>query len=417
MSLEVGFSDYDWPKGPYPSLDFCDEKRKKFIETINSEEVGFFRVNKEEELLSESKRVYQKFKNKKFFVHVGIGGSSLGAEMLVRSLGKKPSKDNIFFLNNVDPDETQEILEKIDAKETLFYIVSKSGGTAETIAGLALILNYLKENGVDNLSESLVFATDPKDGQLQELANSLNVETLTIPKNIGGRFCALTPVGYLPALFASIDISKLCEGAESIKKKLLEENVLMKSASYLYFLKESQVNQTVLMPYSSKLKSLSQWFVQLWAESLGKKDSLEGKEVFEGLTPLGAYGATDQHSQMQLFMEGPKDKCLIFVEVLNFQNDFKLESSFSQSSFLKLKDHSLGDLLKAELKGTMKALETEGRPFIHLSIKEVNEESMGALLMYFQSLTVLMGSFLNIDPFNQPGVELGKKYSFEFLKS
>ncbi|MEE2742895.1 MAG: glucose-6-phosphate isomerase, partial [Bdellovibrionota bacterium] len=141
------------------------------------------------------------------------------------------------------------------------------------------------------------------------------------------------------------------------------------------------------------------------------------KEVFEGLTPLGAYGATDQHSQMQLFMEGPKDKCLIFVEVLNFKNDFKLESSFSQSSFLKLKDHSLGDLLKAELKGTMKALETEGRPFIHLSIKEVNEESIGALLMYFQSLTVLMGSFLNIDPFNQPGVELGKKYSFEFLKS
>ena len=116
-------------------------------------------------------------------------------------------------------------------------------------------------------------------------------------------------------------------------------------------------------------------------------------------------------------MEGPKDKCLIFVEVLNFKNDFKLESSFSQSSFLKLKDHSLGDLLKAELKGTMKALETERRPFIHLSIKEVNEESIGALLIYFQSLTVLMGSFLNIDPFNQPGVELGKKYSFEYLKS
>ena len=421
MSLDIRFSDFDWPRGPYPSLAFCEENRKKFEGIINSDEFGFFHVNKEKELLRESERIYEKFKHKKYFVHVGIGGSSLGAEMLVQSLGKRPFKDNIFFLNNVDPDETQEILEKIDGGDTLFYIVSKSGGTAETLAALALILNYLKENGNDeSLSESLVFATDPNEGQLKEIAASLKIETLMIPKNIGGRFCVLTPVSYLPALFASLDFSKLCVGAESIKEKLLkddfEDNILMKSASYLYFLKkELKVNQTVLMPYSSKLKSLSQWFIQLWAESLGKKKSLRGEDVFEGLTPLGAYGATDQHSQMQLFMEGPKDKCLLFVEVENFKHDFKLKSPFSQSSFLKLKDHSLGDLLKAQLKGTMKALERERRPFIHLKIKELNEESMGALLVYFQSLTVLMGNFLNINPFNQPGVELGKKYSFEFL--
>jgi glucose-6-phosphate isomerase len=422
MNIGVNIPAFSKSKEFFPDGPFFRERWDLFKKIIESEETGFFHVNKDENLLKESIRIFDLFKHKKYFVHVGIGGSSLGAETLVQSLGKRPFRNKIFFLNNVDPDATHDILEQIDVKETLFYFVSKSGGTAETLAGLALIINYLKEKGIksEELRDSLVFATDPEEGDLKEMANALNLETLTIPKNIGGRFSVLTPVAFLPSLFASIDIKALCRGAEMIKKRLLEENfeknILLKCASFLYFLKKDQnINQTVLMPYSSKLKSFSQWFVQLWAESLGKRDSYYKKNVFEGLTPLGAYGVTDQHSQMQLFMEGPRDKCLVIIEIEHFKEDFKLQNSFSQKALKKLNHHSLGGLLKAELKGTLKALETERRPFIHLSLKELNEESLGSLFLFFQSLTVLMGNFLDINPFNQPGVEMGKKFSFEFL--
>ncbi|MBT6325685.1 MAG: glucose-6-phosphate isomerase, partial [Bdellovibrionales bacterium] len=244
--------------------------------------------------------------------------------------------------------------------------------------------------------------------------------SLPVPSNIGGRFSVLTPVGLFPALFADIKIQQIYQGAQQYAQDITssdpESNSLMQAATFLAFLKKHKsINQTVLMPYSSKLRDLSFWFVQLWAESLGKKFSKDNKIVNEGFTPIPGYGATDQHSQMQLFMEGPYDKCLVLIEVEHFQHCYPLNNSFNAKSLKSLAPYSLNQLIQAELKGTLRALQDAQRPFINISIDNNNEQNLGALILFFESLTVLMGEFLSINPFDQPGVELGKKYAYEVL--
>ena len=340
--------------------------------------------------------------------------------MLISSL--KKNNQEFIFVNNIDADQIYDQFSNLNIKKTLFYFCSKSGGTAETLASLAIITNLLKDQGIekDQLKNYFVFATDPSKSQLLDLGQELGVTCLPIPSNIGGRFTVLTPVGYLPALFANINPYHLADGAEKIKDELLSENlpknVLLQTASFLYALKEeANISQTVFMPYSSKLKNLSHWFVQLWAESLGKKENLKGEIVHTGFTPIPAYGATDQHSQVQLFMEGPHDKAMIILETDNAEHDFSLSNDFTQEGLIKIKNHSLNQLLKAELNGTLKALEENSRPFIHVASPSNDEYSMGSLILFFESLTALMGSYLDINPFDQPGVELGKKYAFEWL--
>lgn len=390
-----------------------------FKQTIENPGTGFFKVTERSELLQACKDTHSKYSDKKYFVQVGIGGSSLGPEMLISALGK--SKVQFQFINNIDPDRIHDQLSKIDLKETLFYFVSKSGGTAETMSGFAIISNLLKESGISesDFNKYYVFATDPVKSELLDLGKELNIDCLEVPSNVGGRFSVLTPVGFLPALFAGIDCDALLKGANDLKPSLLsddlEDNNLLQTASWLIEQKKLGRTQTVIMPYSSKLRDLGFWFVQLWAESLGKKKSLDGETVHEGLTPIPGYGATDQHSQVQLFMEGPRDKTMIMLQVENFENDYSLQNSFNSSRLQKLAGHKLSHLMEAEFVGSLMALKEEERPYIHLQIPRNSEESMGSMILFFESLTAVMGSALNIDPFDQPGVELGKIYAFARL--
>ena len=398
------------------------KKLELFKSSITNPNAQFFNTFERQELVTSTQNIFNQFKERKNFIHIGIGGSSLGPEMLVSALQKNDTR--FIFINNIDPDEIHSQLHSIDhinMKDCLFYFVSKSGGTAETLAALAIITNFLAEKNIssEQLKDYFIFATDPKKSELKEIANTLNIQSLEVPSDVGGRFCALTPVGFLPALFAGININELISGAHETKALCLDNssnNPLLKTAEFLYALKQEQkVTQTVLMPYSSKLRSFSFWFAQLWAESLGKKKNLKNEIVQTGLTPIVGFGATDQHSQMQLFMEGPNDKCIILIEVENFTHDYKLSTSIAGNNLSKLSDFSLSQLMKAELNGTLKALQENKRPTIHLKISKNDEYHMGALILFFESLTVLMGSFLMIDPFDQPGVELGKIYAFNFL--
>ena len=389
---------------------------KKIIENPTTQ---FFHSFERVELVNTSKEIYKKYSSKKTFVHVGIGGSSLGPEMLVTAL--KKNNCQFIFVNNIDADEIYDQLQLVDYKNSLFYFVSKSGGTAETMAALAIISQFLFDKGVkeNELKNYFVFATDSKKSELLDLGRKLSIDLLEVPSDVGGRFSALTPVGYLPALFAGIDVDLLLTGAKDAQKLCLqndETNKLLQATHYLYELKKEQhISQTVFMPYSSKLKAFSFWFTQLWAESLGKRLDKNGKEVHEGFTPIVAYGATDQHSQVQLFMEGPKDKAFIMIEVANSAHDFSLKNNFESPNLKKLAPYSLSQLMKAELHGTLKALEKNSRPYIHLVIDRNDEYHVGAMILFFESLTALMGEFLNVDPFDQPGVEAGKIYAFEFL--
>jgi glucose-6-phosphate isomerase len=363
--------------------------------------------------LNDTKIVYEKFKHKKYFIHVGIGGSALGPDMFLKALGSSKGVEFIF-LNNIDPDDFHRQLSKIKITEALIYIVSKSGTTAETVAAMSILASKLNQAGIkeDQYKDYFVFCTDPVKGDLRKIGKQWNVETLSVPSNIGGRFSVLTPVGFLPMLFAGINPDKVLKGAAELQGKLsdkTESEAFFKLASWLKDLHDDGVKQTVMMPYSSLLKEYSSWFVQLWAESLGK----EGK----GMTPIPAYGATDQHSQMQLFMEGPADKTMFLIEVEKFQHDYELTNTISGESFKTLSPFSLGTLMKAEFEGTLAALAENKRHVVHLKVPAVNEETLGQLVLFSECLTVLMGQMLKVDPFNQPGVEAGKKYAYAWLKS
>lgn len=407
---------------PDLSVPLSEEKLTRYNNTIHSQNIGFYRLptdSLKNQVLADIESVFQRFKSRKHFVHVGIGGSSLGPEMLISAL--KKNDRSFHFLNNIDPDYLHEQLQKIDLCESVYFIVSKSGATAETLATMAILSQKLLDRGVsvEQLKDYFVFATDPKEGQLRELAQKHSLATLPIPQDIGGRFSVLTAVGLLPARFAEIDIKALLQGAQEMSERLLQEsttNPLHLTASSLFeSYRNQQLNETVLMPYSSKLRDFSLWFVQLWAESLGKKRNTMGQEVFSGLTPIAAYGATDQHSQMQLFMHGVRNKFLILIEVEQFNQDFKLESCFQTEGLNKLSPHSLAKLMKAELYGTRQALEKQGRPHLCLKLPVLNEKTLGELILFFEALTALMGECLDINAFDQPGVEDGKIFAYEWL--
>jgi glucose-6-phosphate isomerase len=390
-----------------------DEIYQIYCATLNSPDTGFFHLPTNQELLEETQKIYESFSNKKYFIHVGIGGSALGPDMLLKSLGTKKGVEFIF-INNIDPDDLYRNLAKVNLKEAIIYIVSKSGTTAETVAAMSILAAELEKVGVNKnqFKDYFVFCTDPVKGDLRKIGQEWNVKSLPVPSNIGGRFSVLTPVGFFPMLFAGIDPTRVLSGAREIQHHLQDKEkgrLFFELASWIKQLHDEGVHQTVLMPYSSLLKEFSAWFVQLWAESLGK----QGK----GLTPIPAYGATDQHSQMQLFMEGPSDKTIFLIEVEKFFQDYFLANQINGESFKLLAPYSLSQLMKAELEGTLAALKENQRHVVLLKIPSVNEESMGQLILFFECLTVLVGRMLKVDPFNQPGVEAGKKYAYQWLKS
>lgn len=396
-----------------------EDSYKKFIETVYSSEIGFYTLTDEKKLITQTLEILEEIKHKKYFIQIGIGGSALGPQMLISSLAKDKNK-SFYLLDNIDADYIENQLQKVDLSESIFYVVSKSGGTAETIACYSIIRNLLLSEGVseDELKNYFIFCTDPHSGQLRQHVNKNNYFSLEVPTNIGGRFSVLTPVGLLPAAFMGIDIQSLYSGANEakviIENKDLLNNVFLKTAFEILAL-QHECTDTVMMPYSSKLRDFSFWFVQLWAESLGKFCEKRNSPV--GLTPIPAYGATDQHSQMQLFMEGPNNKLLFLIYIKKRANNYSLNSNLELDSANKLSNFSLNDLIEAEYNGTLTALKENKRNVIALEIEQLDEKSLGGLILFFESLTCLIGLELKIDPFNQPGVEKGKKYAFDYLNS
>jgi len=409
-SIDASFEDHQ-----------ISQLRQHLIDTTSSHEIGFLSSLSQNRLLDESKVVHDRFKNKTKFFHIGIGGSSLGPEMLISALRSPQNKVDFTFINNIDPDEIHEQISSLqDPSDALFYIVSKSGGTSETIAAAILVINTLKQkfNIKDaELKDYLILCTDPKNGDLRKLSTQLNLTALEVPPSVGGRFSVLTPVGFLPALFANIDIEKIIESAKNFATKELSSssNVINTSLRLEHLRINSGISQTVLMPYSSKLKNFSAWFVQLWAESLGKKQNLNGETVNNGLTPIQSYGATDQHSQMQLFVEGPLDKAFFLINIRQFRETIKLKNDVDLESFKSLSPFSINELMQAEFFGAKQTLIDQKRPLFNLEIDELNEKSLGELIMFFELLTVSQGYLLNINPFDQPGVESGKIYTKKWL--
>ena len=360
-------------------------------------------------------------------VILGIGGSALGPIALRTAL--RPSgwnmldekaRDNyprLQVLDNVDPETIAALLGRLRLSRTLFIVTSKSGGTAETMSQFLIVHERLQSEKLD-IAKHIVFVTDPKQGALRPLAERLRVPALDIPPNIGGRFSVLTAVGTLPAALIGIDIKALLSGAGEMAQRCDASELSQNPAAVyamLQWLADTHLRKSiaVFMPYSDPLRDFAAWFVQLWAESLGKKRP-DGTSV--GSTPLAALGATDQHAQVQLFMEGPTDKTVTFVAVGERGTDVRIPAAFGDEKELGyLAGHSLGELIDIEQRATAGALAKRGRPNMTIHVDRVDAAHVGQMMMLLEIATAYAGQLYGIDAFNQPGVELGKQFAYALL--
>lgn len=360
-------------------------------------------------------------------VILGIGGSALGPIALRAAL--RPSGWNMLssearrgfprlqVLDNVDPETIAALLERIDLGRTLFVVTSKSGGTAETMSQYMIVYERVEKAGLP-VAEHFVFVTDPRQGALRPIAKKLHIPALDIPPSVGGRFSVLTPVGTLPAALIGINISELLAGASEMADRCANPEVERNPAgtyALLQFLADTRHGKAidVLMPYSDPLRDFAAWFVQLWAESLGKHTS-DGGSV--GSTPLAALGATDQHSQVQLFMEGPENKTVTFIAVDERATNLTIPHNFADVKELGyLGGHTLGELIDVEQRATAGALAKRGRPNLTIHIAKVDARHVGGLMMLFEIATAYAGQLYGVDAFNQPGVELGKQFAYALL--
>ncbi|HTC25043.1 MAG TPA: glucose-6-phosphate isomerase [Gemmatimonadales bacterium] len=359
---------------------------------------------------------------------LGIGGSALGTKALLDAL-RPPAWNELddegreFFprltvLENVDPASVAAALARIDPRRVLVNVVSKSGGTAETMAQYLVVRAWLDQALGPAAYRHLVFTTDPARGALRELATREGIATLTVPPPVGGRFSVLSPVGLLPAALVGIDIGALLAGARVAIDQAAGDNLLENPAALyagLHWAADTWLGARihVLMPYTDRLRQLAEWYRQLWAESLGKRVDRRGQAVFSGPTPVGAVGATDQHSQIQLFMEGPFDKAITFVVVDDLGVDVPIPTRADLPPDLAyLSGQSLGKLLHAEYQATSAALARMGRMNLTLRLPDLSAAAVGELLMYFQLATGFAGAWYGVDPFDQPGVELGKRLTY-----
>jgi glucose-6-phosphate isomerase len=361
-------------------------------------------------------------------VVLGIGGSALGPIALrsaLRSIRWNELGDEardyfprLHVLENVDPVTIGELLGRIEMGRTLFLVISKSGGTAETMAQYLVVRGRLVEELGDDFRRHLVFVTDPEKGCLRRIARDESIAALEIPPNVGGRFSVLSAVGLLPAALVGIDIDALMAGAGDMADRCSARELRRNPAAVYAILQwmgdmQHALRNHVVMPYSDNLRDVGAWFVQLWAESLGKTRP-DGTSV--GPTPIPALGATDQHSQVQLFMEGPLDKTVTFIAVGARATDItipKLHSDIPELAYLG--GHSLGELIDIERAATAGALARRGRPNMTITLDKLDAWHVGSMLMMLAIATVIAGALYDVNPLDQPGVELGKRYTYGML--
>ena len=350
-------------------------------------------------------------------VVLGIGGSSLGAIALRSALGTIEGAPRLHVLDNIDPGTFAALLARVSLDRTLWCVVSKSGGTVETLSQYAIVRERLAAAGLA-ASKHCVFVTDPTDGPLRAIAKRDGIPAFAVPANVGGRFSVLTPVGTLPGALAGHDVVALVAGARamlaSCDTPALSENPAGLFATLLWRAQQRVGQGThVFMPYSDALRDIAPWFAQLWAESLGKVDA-DG--LPQGPTPLAARGATDQHSLLQLLMEGPADKVVAFVRVASRDIDLTGPAKGDiPDAAAFMRGRTLGELIDAEATATASALGRAGRPSLTISLERCDAHNVGELLMMLMLATVYAGALYRVNPLDQPGVELGKKLAKEAL--
>lgn len=380
---------------------------------------GFMQLPKTDRYAEVSKVLAEDIRNSGAtdFIHAGIGGSALGPMAVQKALNHPYYNQltdrggpRIHFAENTDPASLSAILDVADPEHTWINAVTKSGSTAETMANFLVVRGFLENALGDGFREHTVFTTDPEEGFLNEISARDDIKTLPIQQNVGGRFSVLTPVGLLPAAVAGIDVDALLAGAaqcvDEVNEQGAEHPAVLGAAMHYLMDTARGRNVRVMMAYADSLERIAAWFVQLWAESLGK----DGK----GSTPHGAVGTTDQHSQVQLYMEGPQDKVIEIVQVESHPRDLDIPKAYEDIEGVGyLGGHTMAELLNVECDATQKALTKAGRPNCAIKLGDVSAENIGYLFQALEVQTAISGSLYGVNAFNQPGVEAGKNITYE----
>jgi glucose-6-phosphate isomerase len=406
------------------------------LDRIHTNPPGFIKmldIFEDVEELCNAKSFLEQFDN---FVVLGIGGSALGNTAIHRSL--KPfhwetlSREErkgcckVFVWDNVDPDFLHDQMQLagfdvpgVNASKSCFNIISKSGSTAESMAMYLLVRDMLEKQGLDP-KKHIIFTTDPEKGILREIARKEGFKSFSIPQDVGGRFSVLSSVGLLSALAAGIDIKTIRYEAKKTADRLLTTRVTGNAAAKIALHHLISYNKgipiSVMFAYSNALYHWADWYRQLWAESLGKRINRHGQEVFVGPTPIKALGVTDQHSQVQLYNEGKNDKIITFLCVESFRHTVSIPSLHEEIEGLRyLGNQTFNDLINLEQKGTEFALKKHDRPSMRVTFPKIDEAHIGEFIITYEIATALFAYVMEIDPFNQPGVELGKEATYALM--
>jgi glucose-6-phosphate isomerase len=357
---------------------------------------------------------------------IGIGGSALGTTALKTALlpfywnelspEERGGRPRLYVLDNVDPDETAALLGRLDLKRTLVNVISKSGNTGESMAGYLVARERLEAAvGTAALKDHLVFTTDPEKGTLRPMGDSLGVPMFDLPAGVGGRFSVLSAVGLLPAVLTGVDVAALLAGARDMAQTIAQTEAWDNPACVfagLHYLEDTALGRrvSVMMPYSARLRDVADWYRQLWAESLGKAMDRRGNVVHYGPLPVKSLGVTDQHSQLQLYAEGPDDKVITFLGVGEFAEELPIPDPGPEAGSLAyLGGHTVADLMWAEQKCTAWALAKKGRPSLTITLPRVDAHSLGEFLYMLEMAAAVAGELYDVDAFDQPGVELSKE--------
>ncbi len=364
-------------------------------------------------------------------VILGIGGSALGNIALQTALNpymynldsNQRTGPRLFVFDNVDPAQLGSFLKWIGDKldKTIFNVISKSGRTAETASLFMVIRKLLLDTlGLDGLKNQVVATTDANQGTLRKITDETGFRCLEVPDGVGGRFSVLSAVGLFSAAMCGIDIDALLAGARDMDERVSCEDFYKNPAAinaainYHYYNRDKK--NSVIMPYSYALKDLSDWYRQIWAESLGKTKALDGSDVHVGPTPIKALGTTDQHSQVQLYREGPNDKLFTFLQVENFDTDIKIGPAPECAPELSfLAGAEMANLLNSEKKATEYALLKDKRPCLTVLFDKVNAYTVGQFIYLYEVTTSFAGALFGINTYDQPAVELGKDATFALM--
>ena len=409
----------------------CDVIAKKREDGVNTYTAWMDLPYSQDDVVNDIKKTADEIKFKfDNFVVLGIGGSALGPIAVQQALNhiyyndlSKEARNGcprLYVIDNVDPERMAALFDVIDIEKTMFNVITKSGSTSETMSQYLLVRDMLIEKLGDNYVNNIIVTTDAEKGNLAKICKVEKFKKFIVPDGVGGRFSELCPVGLLPAAVCGIDIDDMLKGAAHMDEICKEKNLYKNPAAMFAVQQVIAMNRgkniSVMMPYADSLKYIADWYAQLWAESLGKKYDNDGVVVNKCQTPVKSIGVTDQHSQVQLYTEGPSDKVITFIGVGNYRTRVEIPGGYDDIPSLSfLKGHTFNELILTEQSATEYAINASQKWSRTITLSKLNANTLGQLLYFFEMETAFAGELLNINAYDQPGVEEGKNATYALM--